>query len=264
MLDERAEARLAAPAVDLLAQRRAVQRQGDLRRERAQGGLDGRVGHSRGRRDEQHGSGAAARRDGRARAPRSRLPRQPELPRASPRRAAGARRPRRPRAAPARRRRRRPARCCRRRRARARTEPRPLRSPRARWRRRASAPAELSVRSRSERALLLAHEAGHAQDDEAEQRGRRAASRRPCRSRRGWRSWTNSSDGRDQRGERQQHQAEAREHRLARRGGLLHPRHRRVQRGGAPQQVEAEPAEVEPQLVVVGAVQGAGRRRRSP
>ena len=53
-----------------------------------------------------------------------------------------------------------------------------------------------------------------------------------------------------------------REPRLAVRGRLLELAHRRMQRGGAPQQVEADPADVEPDVAVVRPVQRAPGRRR--
>jgi hypothetical protein len=103
--------------------------------------------------------------------------------------------------------------------------------------------------------LALAHQAGHAADDQREERHRRP----------------DEDDGipvvvgdgacelehrRDQRRAGQQDEAHAGEARLA--AGLHVGKldHRGVQRRRAPQEVEEDPAGVQPQLVVVGAVQG--------
>ena len=104
------------------------------------------------------------------------------------------------------------------------------------------------------RLLALAHETGHASHHQAEQQDRRAdeddgvpvvVRERP-----------DELEHRcDERGAGEQDEPESGEARLA--AGLhigeLH--HRRVQRRGAPQEVEEDPAGVQPQLVGVGAVQ---------
>ena len=60
---------------------------------------------------------------------------------------------------------------------------------------------------------------------------------------------------RDERRTGEQPEPEPCEDHLAPRDGLLEPRHRRVQTAGAPEQVGPDPAGVEPELMVVEAVQ---------
>ena len=103
------------------------------------------------------------------------------------------------------------------------------------------------------RALLLAHEAGDAGDDEREQHDRRevqddhvvaqvvVAQQRQHRS--------------DDRGAGQQAEPDRLQPRLAVGRRPLELDHRRVQGRRAPQQVERDPADVEPRLAVVGALQ---------
>ena len=105
-----------------------------------------------------------------------------------------------------------------------------------------------------DRALLVAHQPGHARHDQAEEDDRRAGDDRHV--------GVAALDvvgqldrRRDQRRDRQQHEAD-RCQRRARRSPMVEDPHRRVQRGGAPQHVEADPAGVEPELTGVGPVQG--------
>ena len=103
-------------------------------------------------------------------------------------------------------------------------------------------------------ALLLADQAGHAGHDEDEQDDRRedddeqvdvAAAH-----------LADDLDGRcDERRERQERQADRRQARRVPGGRLGQLAHRRMQRCGAPEEVEADPADVEDDLAVVGAVQ---------
>ena len=94
------------------------------------------------------------------------------------------------------------------------------------------------------RALLLADEARHAQHDEAEEHHRRrdddeeveVAAAQLLRG---------LDDRRDQRRHGQQRQSQRRQPRHAVGRGLLELAHRGVQGGGAPQQIEADPADVE-------------------
>ena len=279
MLDERAEARLARAAVDLLGQRRALERERDLGGERAQRaalGLRRRVGRAR-RRAARRGSsrrGARARATGRGRASagsrelvarRGASARRAAVGRGGEQRAAVAAAIGHGATAPARRRRRR--------RASSPSSTQAQRAPRRR-RRRARTAASSAARSISSRlvaatsaaparaehalardgALLLAHEAGHAQ----RRRGRTARPRRAMMTSRST-SPRRSSLDRPRRPARSATRTVSSARRSGvRRGvavgrGLLELAHRRVQRGGAPQQVEADPADVEPR---------AGRRRR--
>ena len=101
------------------------------------------------------------------------------------------------------------------------------------------------------RALLLAHEAGHAGDHEAEQDDRGDVDHELVVA--VVDDLEQGHDRRDQRSEGEQDEPQRRQARVAVRGGRLELDHRRVQRGRAPQEVEAEPAEVEHDLAVVGA-----------
>ena len=100
-------------------------------------------------------------------------------------------------------------------------------------------------------ALLLAHEAGHAGDDEAEQEDRGDVDHELVVA--VVDDLEQGHDRRDQRGAGEQDEPQRRQARVAVRGRRLELAHRRVQRGRAPQEVEAEPADVEPDLAVVGA-----------
>ena len=196
VLHERGEASLAATVVDLLGQRRALQRERELGRERAQRAprpapavddgpaisssprisprtrsverdrprvwsagrpssaqapaLSGSAGVGGRRQLEQLGGGRRARAARRGRR-RGRGERQAALVAAAQQRDAGALEQRADG-----------------------VERGTLRSPRGWWRRRARRRRAPSTRSRSTRALLLAHEAGHARDDEREQHHRGA------------------------------------------------------------------------------------------
>ena len=103
-------------------------------------------------------------------------------------------------------------------------------------------------------ALLLAHEAGHAGDDQAEQHGRRADDHDQVHV-----ALVDHVHGLDGRGDQgragEQRETEGRELRDAVDGRALEAAHRRVQRRGAPEQVEADPADVEDDLAVVGALE---------
>ena len=103
-------------------------------------------------------------------------------------------------------------------------------------------------------ALLLADEAGHAGHDEDEEDDRREDDDEEVDV-----AAADLADdldgGRDERRERQERQADRRQARRVPGGGLGELAHRRVQRGGAPEEVEADPADVEDDLAVVGAVQ---------
>ena len=103
-------------------------------------------------------------------------------------------------------------------------------------------------------ALLLAHEAGHARHDEAEEEDRGDVDHEAVVALVD--DLQQRHHRRDQRGAGEQHQAQRREARVAVRRGPLELAHRRVQRRRAPQQVEADPADVEPHLAVVGAREG--------
>ena len=103
-------------------------------------------------------------------------------------------------------------------------------------------------------ALLLAHQPGDAGDHEQEQRGGRADDDDDVD--------VAAADlahelhaGRDQRRPGQQGEAEAAEPDVALRRRVVELAHRRMQRRSAPQQVEADPADVEQHVVVVRPVQ---------
>ena len=103
-------------------------------------------------------------------------------------------------------------------------------------------------------ALLLTDEAGHARHDEAEEEDRGHVDHETVvrvvddLQQRHHRSHERGAD--------EQHQALRGEARGAVRRGALELGHRWVQRRRAPQQVEADPADVEPHLAVVGAREG--------
>ena len=103
-------------------------------------------------------------------------------------------------------------------------------------------------------ALLLADEAGHAGHDEDEEDDRREDDDEEVHV-----AAAHLADdldgGRDERRERQEREADRRQARRVPGGGLGELAHRRVQRRGAPEEVEADPADVEDDLAVVGAVQ---------
>ena len=102
-----------------------------------------------------------------------------------------------------------------------------------------------------ERALLLAHEARHPRHDQAEQHDGGGPDDREVVV-----TGVQVVDDPDRRGNQggagEQAETEASEHPARLHRGPIELRHRRVERGGAPEQVEADPAHVEPELVVVG------------
>ena len=268
--DERAEARLARRRWTSSVSAALSSASDDLRGERAQAAARGRregVARRRRRagRASPRGRQAAGRRAWRRAAAgevgaalgREREPRAARVGGGAEERAGGVG------AAPRRRRRRRP--CARRRpgavvvdeaqraarrprrRATRRRRARRGRSPRASSRRRARRRRALSVALAGDGALLLADEAGHADDDEAEQDDRgadddeqvhvaaaraRGPARPPGAIERRARSAARAASG------------VSFASRSARR--LLEAAHRRVQGGRAPEQVEADPADVEP------------------
>ena len=113
-----------------------------------------------------------------------------------------------------------------------------------------------------ERAVLLAHEPGHPDDDEPEQHDRRGPDRGVVEVADA-EVVDDPDHGRDERRAREQREPEAAERDLAAVRGLVEPGHRRMQAGRAPEQVGADPAGVEPELVVVAARAASAARRRS-
>ena len=104
-----------------------------------------------------------------------------------------------------------------------------------------------------ERPVLLADEAGHSHDDETEEQDRRRAHGRVVEIA-GPEIVDDADRGRHQRRARQQRQPEGGEHDLAPGRRLVEPSHRRMQPGRAPEEIRADPPGVEPELVVVQAV----------
>ena len=269
--DERAEARLAPPAVEVLGQRRSLDGERDLGGERLERvdllARESAIGRAE---DEQAARLVTDRRAaGAARAAASMPKLGPhglgQSPRAGPAESSGdvaepavgvsrqratrtrrRTRPRRPR--------RRPSAGARRTRRRladeqgrtAETAASLTCSPPAAATRSTPAPSQRELARR--RSLLLAHEAGHARDDEKEQRCRGddehehvgVAPRLP-----------GADSGRDQTGAGEQSEAKRREARARLERRLFERPHRRVERGGAPEQVVRDPADVVDQLVVV-------------
>ena len=243
VLHERAEAGFAAPPVHLLGERDAVEGERHLRGQRSERSLDRRSGPPRSRDDEPLGR-ATARRDlddrgrvgaGRCGARNVIARGREQLEAVVLADAAEQRRGRLPR-------------------ERARRVHRDIVDLRP-----AGRPYERGTGGREhplarERALLLADQPGHPHDDEAEE-GDRGGRHHDHVDVAALEVVHEADRRRDQRRARQQRQPESRQHRVATGRPLLDLPHRRMQCRRAPQEVEADPADVEPELVDVGAVE---------